>query len=108
MTHRNLFRSIALTTGAALIGIAGANAQAQVSAGNYQTHVVSDTTRHTAEHHDVSAHSDYRRVAKDNAAVQSGNYQTHVMPRSTRRTADADSVDGRHDEVVMSGSADRR
>lgn len=108
MTHRNLFRSIAITTGAALIGIAGASAQAQVSAGNYQTHVVADTTRHSAEDHSASTQRDYRRVAKDNAAVQPGNYQTHVVPRSTRRTADTNTAGVHHGEVAMSGSADRR
>ncbi|MES1936163.1 hypothetical protein [Salinisphaera hydrothermalis] len=110
MTHRNLFRSIALTTGAALIGLAGANAQAHVAAGNYQTHVLPSTTRHTASIHHAQTNKHYARVAEQNSQVEAGNYQDHVVPHATRRNADQLRAGDNavHHEVAMSDSAERR
>ncbi len=104
MTHRNLFRSITLTAGAALIGLASANAQAHAFAGNYQDHVLPSTTRHTSNAHQDRSHAHYARVAEANGRVQAGNYQDHVVPHATRRNADQVKARGsmaKH-EVAMS------
>lgn len=109
MTNRNLFRSIALTTGAALIGLAGANAQAHVAAGNYQDHVLASTTRHTATEQHQRSNAHYARAVADNSRVEAGNYQDYATPHATRRSADqVDAGNGvaKH-EVAMSPAVAR-
>lgn len=103
MRQQNLFRSIAITTGAALIGLAGASAQAHgasaqghVVAGNYQDHVANNyqdhalpsATRHTVHSHHDHAGANYARFDQMNSRVRVGNYQDHVVPRVRRRNPD--------------------
>ncbi|MGN8197635.1 hypothetical protein ACS8Y6_02960 [Salinisphaera sp. RV14] len=104
MTHRNLFRSIALTASAAVIGLASANADAHAFVGNYQDHKLPSATRHTANVHHNRTHAHYARLAEANSHVEAGNYQDHVVPHATRRNTDQIETRGgmaRH-EVAMS------
>lgn len=109
MTHRNLFRRIAVTAGAAVIGLTAANADAHAFAGNYQDHVLPQTTRHTAEVHHARSAEHYARAAQANSRIEGGNYQDHVVHSGTRRTADAIASQGQAQshEVAMSSHGAR-
>lgn len=87
MTHPKLFRSVAIAAGVAVIGLAGANAQAHVVAGNYQDHVLPNTTRHVGHSDHPQPRAHYAGNVAENSHVEAGNSQGRVLPRSTRHDA---------------------
>ena len=108
MTHRHSIRNILVTVGAAVVALTAFSAQAEVQPGNYQTHVLPSTTRHTADHADrpVQALVDHGQVAE--SRVPAGNYQSHVLPNTTRRDLPTRAVSMNNHDVAMNSRSTRR
>lgn len=108
MTHRHSIRHVLITVGAALVALTAFSAQAEIQPGNYQTHVLPSTTRHTVDHADrhVQATVDHGQVA--DSRVPAGNYQSHVLPNTTRRDLPTHAVSMNDHDVVMNSRSTRR
>lgn len=103
MNKQLIFSS--LIAGITSVGLA-TSAQAAVQAGNYQTHVQSDTTRidHTSEERHRASVVGKSRMA--NTRVQPTIYQDGVQPTTTRR--DMAAVPKSHRNEVAVNHANRR
>lgn len=101
MIQHHSFRRILVSVSAVVVALGAATAQA----GNYQDHVVADTTRHTIGHSET-IRPQASRAAGDVAENrhQAGSYQSHVLPHTTPRdvrvpshaTANSDDVAVNH------------
>lgn len=82
MTQHHSFRRILIGVSAVVVALGAATAEA----GNYQDHVVADTTRHTIGHSEA-IRPQASKAADDVAEnrQQAGSYQSHVLPHTTRR-----------------------
>lgn len=107
MTHRNFFHRAAIATVVAVLSTGAISAEAAVTAGNYQTHKLPSTTRHSVDQTDsvhVRDPRDYRVADSDTDRVQAGNYQDHVLPSTTRRSPTVEGVRHDRDVAVNNGS----
>lgn len=108
MNNAKFFRNIALTAGAAVIGLASFSADAHGVIANYQDNVLPSVTRHTPTTNDTHVRVDRQSVAVERQPVMSGNYQTHMLPSATRHTVQR--TIGRQHQNVSADTAmnDRR